>query len=927
MSKHPLKVVLAAFGLTAFLLLSEHGKIARESLRQMVELTADKKSLELNSSFAIVEKSVEMAKTKILDSIDEERILTDEDYEKSYMEELSSELSSLAQFSSGVVAIYFRMNAETFGGTRGIFMERGGKREAFLNVKPTDILQYSPTDTEHVGWYYLPIWKKSPTWVAPYENRNINIHMISYVAPIYRNEQLLGVVGMDINLAKLEDIVDLLPMEGMLGILIGQERSLVYYNDARSMKKNLEQAADTNAIIKIFSEKKDSDWLTKFKWKNEKYYGTSRTLENSMTLVVALSVKSILEAQKKQIISLILSFVLITTLATILLTLALKHIIQPINLISDATTKLARGELNISLPYKANNELGQLADNIRKMMNQLKEYINYIHEQTEKERQEKENAQAESKSKSEFLASIYLSLHEIDLNEDTFKEIQSHSDISRTIKETYETVKHAQTVLNQVMEKRVQNIEKQHEEIFKFIDFSTLENRMKGRNSISQEFKGVLGNWCRARFILEDRNKDGTLHRVLWAIENIDEEKKVRQELQNERDKMKLVAEKSAADSRAKTEFLASMYISLHEIDLENGTFQEIHSRQDIEDAVNHAIGTSSQIIQQVLVKTTDERTRDDLLQFVDFSTLNERMADKITIAQEFLGAAGKWCRGRFIAMDRNKDGKLKHVLWAVEYIDAEKKEREKLQSERDKMRLEAERQAAASQAKSAFLANMSHEIRTPINAVLGMDEMILREATDKTILGYATNIKTAGSSLLSIINDILDFSKIEAGKMELLPENYDISSVVVDLVNMIRDRAKAKNLQFVLKTESSLPKTLFGDSVRIKQCILNLLTNAVKYTKVGTVTFSVGFDKIDDNRINLKVSVEDTGSGIKKEDMAKLLTPFERIEEEKNKTIEGTGLGMSIVTRMLSMMHTHLDVQSEYGKGSIFSFLVEQTV
>ena len=231
-------------------------------------------------------------------------------------------------------------------------------------------------------------------------------------------------------------------------------------------------------------------------------------------------------------------------------------------------------------------------------------------------------------------------------------------------------------------------------------------------------------------------------------------------------------------------------------------------------------------------------------------------------------------------------------------------------------------------QAKSAFLANMSHEIRTPINAVLGMDEMILRECEDKTILGYAANIRMAGTNLLSIINDILDFSKIEAGKMEIIPENYDISSVVVDLVNMIHERARGKDLEFILDASPALPKTLFGDSVRIKQCILNLLTNAVKYTHEGSVKLAISSEKANaPNKILLKVTVIDTGIGIKEEDMQKMFSPFAHIEEEHNKTIEGTGLGMSIVMKMLGMMESRLEVKSVYGEGSEFSFAVEQEV
>ncbi len=233
----------------------------------------------------------------------------------------------------------------------------------------------------------------------------------------------------------------------------------------------------------------------------------------------------------------------------------------------------------------------------------------------------------------------------------------------------------------------------------------------------------------------------------------------------------------------------------------------------------------------------------------------------------------------------------------------------------------------AANEAKSAFLSNMSHEIRTPINAVLGLDEMILRESNEPEIKNYAIEIQSSGKSLLSIVNDILDFSKIEAGKMEILPFEYDLSSTVNDLVNMIASRAEKKGLELKMNVDPEIPHCLIGDETRIKQCILNILTNAVKYTEKGSVTMNIGFEKIDDSRINLKAQVVDTGIGIKEEDLKKLFSPFERIEENRNRTIEGTGLGMSIVKSLLAAMGTKLDVKSVYGEGSDFSFVVEQKV
>lgn len=237
----------------------------------------------------------------------------------------------------------------------------------------------------------------------------------------------------------------------------------------------------------------------------------------------------------------------------------------------------------------------------------------------------------------------------------------------------------------------------------------------------------------------------------------------------------------------------------------------------------------------------------------------------------------------------------------------------------------------SANQAKSSFLSNMSHEIRTPINAILGLDEMIIRESTEPQIQSYARDIQSSGKSLLSIINDILDFSKIEAGKMEIIPVDYDLSTTITDLVNMISTRAHDKGLEFIVNIDEKMPHKLHGDEIRIKQCILNILTNAVKYTPKGSVTMNItgekSLDPTEKDIIYLRAQVIDTGIGIKQEDIQKLFSPFERIEERRNRTIEGTGLGMSIVKSLLSSMGSHLEVKSEYGKGSDFSFSVEQKV
>lgn len=243
------------------------------------------------------------------------------------------------------------------------------------------------------------------------------------------------------------------------------------------------------------------------------------------------------------------------------------------------------------------------------------------------------------------------------------------------------------------------------------------------------------------------------------------------------------------------------------------------------------------------------------------------------------------------------------------------------------RMKKAASAAKAADAAKGRFLAQMSHEIRTPINAILGMNEMILHESDNRNILEYSENIRTAGKTLLSLINSILDFSKIEDGKMEIIPVKYDTSSFINNLVHSVSERAAAKGLEFVVNIDPQLPSALVGDDVRLTQVIMNLLTNAVKYTEKGTVTFAVRAADKKENSVTLAVSVKDTGIGIREEDRERLFESFARLDEKRNRSIEGTGLGMSIVTKLLALMKSELVVESTYGEGSLFSFEIVQDI
>ena len=369
---------------------------------------------------------------------------------------------------------------------------------------------------------------------------------------------------------------------------------------------------------------------------------------------------------------------------------------------------------------------------------------------------------------------------------------------------------------------------------------------------------------------------------------------------------------------------LANIYNSMHELDLENNVYRELRAGyMSAEKMLDNKQMDLQQIVNVMVQKTIDPSCIDeDLLETTNLNTINERMRDTDIWTKEVMNPNKEWKRGRIIVSKRGDDGKIARILWVTEDIDKERRERERLIDA-------SERAVAASEAKSAFLSNMSHEIRTPINAVLGMNEMILRESDDKNILGYSENIRSAGSTLLGLINDILDFSKIEAGKMEIIPVDYDLSSVINDLVNMIQTKADAKGLKLEFEISREVPKLLHGDEVRIKQIVTNILTNAVKYTEKGRVTLCIDYEKIPDEEdcILLDVAVKDTGIGIKEEDMKKLFSEFDRIEEKRNRNVEGTGLGMSITKRLLEMMGSELQVESKYGLGSKFSFSLRQTV
>ncbi|MCR4597320.1 MAG: PocR ligand-binding domain-containing protein [Lachnospiraceae bacterium] len=228
---------------------------------------------------------------------------------------------------------------------------------------------------------------------------------------------------------------------------------------------------------------------------------------------------------------------------------------------------------------------------------------------------------------------------------------------------------------------------------------------------------------------------------------------------------------------------------------------------------------------------------------------------------------------------------------------------------------------------QSDFLANMSHEIRTPMNAVIGFAELALREDLPESAADYIRQIKSSGNALLGIINDILDYSKIEAGKMDLVPVEYEPLSLIEDVANIIMTRLIDKDVELLLDVNPNIPKSLYGDTVRIRQILINLCNNATKFTNEGYVRLSVDYEWLGYDSISLKCSVTDTGIGIKEVDFEKIFHSFQQVDSKRNRNVEGTGLGLSICKMLLDLMGADLTVESTYGKGSTFSFAIPQKV
>ncbi len=364
---------------------------------------------------------------------------------------------------------------------------------------------------------------------------------------------------------------------------------------------------------------------------------------------------------------------------------------------------------------------------------------------------------------------------------------------------------------------------------------------------------------------------------------------------------------------------LSEIYALVYIIDLIQGAVTPVGISEDLEADRPKELPAREQFL-NLMREDAKEEYLELAMEFVDLQTLPLRFGERSSITFEYESKRFGWQRIQFIVMERSAEGGLEKVIFTVQEINQEKREKDEILHQVEAAKME-------SNAKSTFLANMSHEIRTPINTILGLDTMILRECEQSDVRRYAKDIKIAGNMLLALINTILDYSKLEAGKMEMIEAEYSLTQMIFEVESVVKNRIISKNLAFHVDVSENIPDRLYGDDVRLKQIIINLLTNALKYTEKGSIRLGVFGTILSPQTVHLLISVRDTGMGITKENQKKLFDRFSRFDEQKNRKVEGTGIGMSLVKGLLDMMHSELKLSSMYGKGSDFYFEIEQGI
>ncbi|MCR4705117.1 MAG: sensor histidine kinase, partial [Lachnospiraceae bacterium] len=436
------------------------------------------------------------------------------------------------------------------------------------------------------------------------------------------------------------------------------------------------------------------------------------------------------------------------------------------------------------------------------------ERVLYLVEDIDEEKRARDTSLEEIRKMNDQISSvshIYFSMHEVDLTTDIIYNIRTRVGLDELVPPAM--VEHAQQVAFEVIERTTNMISRST--MHSYVDFSTIDERCKETDVLTEEFLNCDNEWCRARLVVSKRDENGHVEHLLWLIESIDEEKRKRDALTE-----------TAQMLNARIMSIANMYMYVYEVDLKADQFTPIKTdNRFVDHVVGEAAPNARESVRQVMTAFVSDRNRDDVIRFIDLSTLARRLGRSDTVAIEFQNKEGAWRRARFLASRRDVNGNLTHVMWLMENIDNEKQERDQLVDM-------SERAIAASEAKSSFLANVSRELRMPLDDALDTNEKIY-EATEGEIRTYAEKIRSAGAVLQRLVSAILDYSKLEAGEMKITPTFYELPGMIRDLEEMIKGKIEQKALTFESDIGKGLPRMLHGDEAHIKQVITNLLINA----------------------------------------------------------------------------------------------------
>ena len=347
-----------------------------------MKMLSTEKVNELNSHMKSVQRAVNILEKYIYDSLDYERMKTDEEYKASFTEEIKLHAIDAALGAENVTTVYFRPDPNIYGSQSGIFIINDAHGN-YISTTPTDILQYSSTDREHVAWYYEPKQQGTPLWMEPYSNKNINVYMISYVIPLYtKNGDFLGVVGMDMSMAAIHKVVDTINYYDGFGFILNSAGSIIYHPEytegLSSLMFNDELLTLSDKIIN--NTNLESNVFT-YKWHSNTHYAISRRMQNGMHLVISAPKAAVMEPDSKMKINMSIIFFISMIVLFISIKLVMRHIVRPLAELTKTASRISKGELNVSIQYSSSDEIGQLADSIRRMSSELQEYLTYIHKQ------------------------------------------------------------------------------------------------------------------------------------------------------------------------------------------------------------------------------------------------------------------------------------------------------------------------------------------------------------------------------------------------------------------------------------------------------------------------------------------------------------------------------------------------------------------